>query len=260
MTGSGTATPPGSSAFQANAPGYAETMAPSLRTVAAEVVRRAALQPGERVLDIGSGTGIAAAAARGEGRIVMGVDGAAAMLEIAQREVLGATFAVMDFHRLASDDGAWDVVISSHALLFADDPVAALREWRRVVRRDGRLSLSVPGPAELTPSTIYGSIYERWGIATSFDYPTQETLTGWAEAAGWTGIATAADPQMAIRLPDDAAFATWRNTGSRAGATAGFTAEQHAALTAEMLAATPREADGSIRIPFGALYLTAVRE
>ncbi|HET7521296.1 MAG TPA: class I SAM-dependent methyltransferase [Candidatus Limnocylindria bacterium] len=251
-------TPEGSISFQANAIGYAQTMAPSLRRVAAEVVRRAALQPRERVLDIGSGTGISAGAALGEGRTVMGVDGAAAMLDIARDEVPGATFEVMDFNALAFDDGAWDVAISSHALLFADHRVMALREWRRVVRRGGRLSLSVPGPADLTPSTIYRDIYERWGIGARFDYPTEEELAGWAEAAGWSEVATAADPEMAIRLPDDEAFVVWRRTGSRSTATAGFTEEQHDALTAEMLAVTPREPDGTLRIPFGALYLSAV--
>jgi hypothetical protein len=39
--------------------------------------------------------------------------------------------------------------------------------------------------------------------------------------------------------------------------TAHFTPEQHAALTAEMLAVTPRDAEGWLRVPFGALFLTA---
>jgi SAM-dependent methyltransferase len=250
-------TPGGSAVFQLNAPGYAETMAPSLRRVAAEVVRRAELVPGERVLDIGSGTGIAAAAAVGEGRTIVGVDGAAAMLDIARREVPSVNFGVMDFNQLAFPDASWDVAISSHALLFAEDPVAALREWRRVVRDGGRISLSVPGPGNLTPSVTYGPIYERWGIGASFSYPDEAELAGWADAAGWRGVSTAADPAMAIRLPDEDAFRTWRRTGSRAGATVGFTEEQHEALTLEMMGVTPREGDGTFRIPFGALYLSA---
>jgi ubiquinone/menaquinone biosynthesis C-methylase UbiE len=250
-------TPAGAAGFLDSAQGYAATMAPSLRPVAAEVVRRAYLGPGERVLDIGSGTGIAAAAAIGNERRVVGVDGAPAMLEIARDEVPDATFEFMDFNALQLDDGSWDVIISSHALLFSDDRPAALREWRRVVRPDGRLSLSVPGPGEVTPSAIYGEIYERYGIDTSGRYPTRDELSRWAEQAGWRQVSTAADPAMAIRLRDAEAFRVWREIGSRGPATAGLSETEHDALTAEMLAVTPREEDGTFRIPFGALYLTA---
>jgi ubiquinone/menaquinone biosynthesis C-methylase UbiE len=225
--------------------------------VAAEVVRRAALQSGERVLDIGSGTGIAAAEAIGDGRVVLGIDGAPTMLEIARRDVPGATFEVMDFNDLRLDDGSWDVVISSHALLFADDRPAALREWRRVVRPGGRLSLSVPGPGEVTPSAIYGEIYERYGIDTSGRYPTRDELAGWAEQAGWREVSTTADSRIAIQLPDERAFRLWRQIGSRGPATAGLSEAEHEGLTAEMLGVTPRADDGNFQIPFGALYLTA---
>lgn len=245
--------------FDETAEGYAATMAPSLRGIAAEVVRRARLAPGERVLDVGTGTGIAAAAARGEGRTVVAVDLAPSMVELARSQVPGVRFEQMDFESLAFDDASFDVVLASHALLFARDRTAALREWLRVTRPDGRLSLSVPGPTDVTPTSIYREVYDRHGIDTSDRYPTQASLAQLAEAAGWTGVETDADPTTAIILPDEAAFRAWRGIGSRGAATAHYTPEEHEGLTLEMLRATPRTAGGEYRIPFGALYLTARR-
>ncbi|HEY8180122.1 MAG TPA: methyltransferase domain-containing protein [Candidatus Limnocylindria bacterium] len=251
------ATPAASAIFDATAEGYAATMAPSLRPVAAEVVRRARLHAGEKVLDVGCGTGIAAAAAQAAGAAVIGLDGAPGMVAVARREVPGVDFRVGDFMALPFDDGAFNVVISSHALLFADDRVGALREWRRVCRRGGRLSLSVPGPDERTPGMLYGEVYRRHGVATTFDYPVAADLGGWAREAGWTGAAVAEDPTVAIYLPDAEAFSAWRRTGSRGAATAGWSEERHAVLTADMLAVTPRDPEGSYAIPFGAIYLIA---
>jgi SAM-dependent methyltransferase len=245
--------------FSETATGYAATMAPSLRPIAAEVVRRATLRPDERILDAGTGTGIAAAAARGEGRTIIGIDAAPGMLELARRDVSAADFREMDFTSLAFDDATFDVVIASHSLLFAADQVAALREWLRVTRPGGRLSLSVPGPTEVTPTAIYADIYARHGIDTSDRYPTPATLRDLALDAGWTDAETDSDPTTAILLPDEAAFRTWREIGSRGAVTADYSPEQHRVLTDEMRAATPISPDGAFRIPFGALYLIARR-
>lgn len=244
--------------FDDTAEGYAATMAPSLRPIAAEVVRRARLEPDQRVLDVGTGTGLAAAAARGDGRKLTGIDAAAGMLRLARASVDGVQFEEMDFEALRFPDASFDVLLASHALLFASDRTGALREWRRVVRPGGRLSLSVPGPTDLTPTAIYREVYERHGIDTSDRYPTQAALRQWALEAGWGNVETDADPTAAILLPDEDAFRIWRGIGSRGAATAHYTREQHEALTAEMLAVTPRLPDGCLRIPFGALFLTAV--
>ena len=243
--------------FSETAAGYAATMAPSLRPVAAEVVRRTNLQPGERVVDIGTGTGTAAALARGEGRTVAGIDAAPGMLEIARAEVADVDFAEMDFGALAFDDASFDVVIAVHSLLFATDRSAVLREWLRVTRPGGRLSLSVPGPDDVTPSAIYRAVYDRYGINTAGDYPTPDSLAGLAADAGWDDVTVDADPNTAILLADEAAFRTWREIGSRGAATADFTPEQHRALTDEMLAVTPHDEAGRLRIPFGAIYVSA---
>ena len=243
--------------FSETAAGYAATMAPSLRPVAAKVVHRAKLQRVERVIDIGTGTGTAAGLARGAGRTVVGIDAAPGMLQIARAEVAGVDFAEMDFGALAFDDASFDVVLAVHSLLFATDRSAVLQEWLRVARPGGRLSLSVPGPDEVTPGAIYGAIYDRYGINTKGDYPTPDSLARLAADAGWADVTADADPNTAILLADEAAFRLWREIGSRGPATADFTPEQHLALTDEMLAITPRNDEGGLRIPFGAIYLTA---
>lgn len=254
-----TTPPAGARAFDANATGYERTIARTLEPVAERVVAAADLRPGETVLDAGTGTGTAARMAVGAGRSVIGIDGAPAMIGLARRNVPEAVFRVMDFSETEFADGAFDAVIASHSLLFATDRIATLREWRRITRPAGRLSLSVPGPEDLTPSVLYRDIYARHGISSAGRYPEPDELRADAEAAGWTDLALDADPTIAIRLADEDEFRTWRSLGARGEATRDWTPEQHEALTREMLAVTPRDADGRYVMPFGALFLTARR-
>jgi SAM-dependent methyltransferase len=247
----------GASAFSASADDYAATMAPALRPVAEAVVRRAALRPRETVLDVGTGTGTGAALASGEGRRVIGVDAAPGMLEIARAEVPGVEFVEADFTDLPLADASVDVVLAIHALLFADDRPGALAEWLRVTVPRGRLSLSVPGPEGAVPTAVFGHVYDRYGIAWGNDYPTEEELAGWAVAAGWSNVATSADPTTGIPLADDDAFRTWLRVGARGRATAAWSDEMRAAFTSALMEASPRDADKGYRLPFGSLYLTA---
>lgn len=242
-----------------NAEAYEETMAPSLRTMAAGVVLRAALRDGERVLDAGTGTGIGVVAATGGGREVVGVDLSPEMLAVARRRLPGHALVEADFARLPFEAGAFDVVLSVHALLFAEDRVAALGEWRRVTRPGGRVSLSVPGPADRTPWALYAEVYERHGVDTAraTDYPSQPELKRWAVDAGWASVATDADPRTAIRLKDEAAFERWLTIGSRSVSVRKRSDAERSALTRDLLDATPRDPRGGLRIPFGTLYLTA---
>lgn len=243
--------------FSATADGYAATMAPSLRVTACEVVRRANLVPGERVLDFGTGTGIGAAEALGQGREVIGLDKAPGMLELARRDVPGVTFVEADFAEIPFADAHFDVVIGVHALPFASDRVAVLHELLRVTKPGGRLSLSVPGPHDTVHPTLYAPIYARHGIQVRSDYPALGALAAWARRAGWINVETDADPTTAIVLADETAFRAWLRVGSRRGTWAAWPAKRVEALAGEMLEITPRDPDGRVRIPFGTLYLRA---
>lgn len=244
--------------FSAAADDYAVTMAPALAPMAAEVVRRAALAPTETVLDVGTGTGTAAAMARGEGRRIIGLDAAAGMLEIARRDVPDVEFIEADFSRIPMPDGAVDVVTSVHALLFAEDRVKALREWRRVTRAGGRISLSVPGPGSAVPSVVFGDVYDRYGMTWSGDdYPLPAGLAQWARDAGWSEVAVETDPTTVIPLADEAAFRAWLRVGARWRATAEWPADRREQFARDLMAAAPRDANGAFRLPFGTIYLAA---
>ena len=72
------------------------------------------------------------------------------MVELAQRRardlrVGNASFARMDADRLDLGDAAFDVALCALGLMYVVDPLAALRELRRVVRPGGRIALAVWG-------------------------------------------------------------------------------------------------------------------
>jgi SAM-dependent methyltransferase len=254
-------TPPIAAAgFSAGARDYAATMAPALAPMAAEVVGRAALAPGETVLDVGTGTGTAAAMARGDGRRIIGLDAAAGMLEIARRELTDVELIEADFSRIPLPDGEADVVTSVHALLFAEDRIGALREWLRVARPGGRLSLSVPGPGTVVPSAVFGDVYDAYGIEWgNADYPVPAELAAWASDAGWADAVVADDPSTSIPLADEATFRTWLRVGPHRRITSEWPPERREQFSRDLMAAAPRDASGGFRLPFGTIYLTAGR-
>jgi ubiquinone/menaquinone biosynthesis C-methylase UbiE len=121
--------------------------------LAEDLVRRAELQPGERVLDVGCGTGVVTRlAAEQVGRTgrVAGLDVNAGMLAVA-REVTPASAAI-EWQEASADampyaDASFDVVLCQMAVQFMPDRRAALREMHRVLAVGGRLLLNVTGPA-----------------------------------------------------------------------------------------------------------------
>lgn len=103
-------------------------------------------QPGERILDLATGTGWTSRAVARCGAIVTGVDiGAdliAAARERAAAEGLNIAYEIGDAEHLPFEDGQFDAVISTCGVMFASRPEAAAAELARVCRKGGRIALT----------------------------------------------------------------------------------------------------------------------
>lgn len=103
-----------------------------------------AAAPGERLLDLGCGTGVLLERALREhpGAWACGADLSAEMLGVARARLGGrAALVCSDAQVLPFRDGAFAAVASSSALHYWPDPLRALREVARVVRPGGRVVL-----------------------------------------------------------------------------------------------------------------------
>lgn len=100
---------------------------------------------GERVLDVGAGTGLfsRAVAQCCPGAWLVGVDLSAGMLRRARAQSPGA-FVVADTAALPVRSQQFDVVGSVAVVPYLPDLPAAMQQWRRVLRPQGRVVFSVP--------------------------------------------------------------------------------------------------------------------
>lgn len=135
--------------FDALADGYDRAALRFFPFTADRLAQRLAPRPGEKVLDVATGTGAVAVAVaqRLPGGRVMAIDVSERMLDRAYANVRRMALHNVDLHpmdaaALEFRDGYFDAITCSFGLFFLPDMLAALREWRRVLRPGGRILLT----------------------------------------------------------------------------------------------------------------------
>lgn len=190
------------------------------------VFDRVGISRGTHLLDVGCGAGLAAQLAADLGAQVNGIDAAFALIEIARERVPAGDFRVGEMEELPYADASFDVVTGFNSFQHAANPVAALKEAKRVVRGGGRVAMVTwgrpqdcehaavltairallpPGPTgkggpfELSEPGRLEALLEQAGlladdsgeIASTFTWPDDETA--------WKAISSAGPAVMAVR-------------------------------------------------------------
>jgi ubiquinone/menaquinone biosynthesis C-methylase UbiE len=151
-----------------------ERLSANFAPVQDQLVDMTRIGPGDRVLDLASGSGEVAVRAAARGAQVTGLDIAEPMLAKAREraEAAGAqvTFDLGDAEYLPYEDACFDVVVSNFGLIFAPDHANVASELARVSCRGGRLGFTA-----WKPNPKLGELYRRF---------TEEPIDG-REAYEW---------------------------------------------------------------------------
>lgn len=189
-------------------------------------VLRLAPRPGERILDLATGTGWTSRVVARWGATVVGVDLGpdlvAAASERAKAEGLDIEYRVGDAESLPFADGEFDAVISTCGVMFATRPEAAAAELARVCRRGGRVALTTwlsdsnvfqmflvmkpympPPPVPANPSPFEWGRTERIRelLGRDFDLKFEKGVSYYREPSGeaaWETFSTGYGPTKAL--------------------------------------------------------------
>lgn len=128
---------------------------------AGHLVEFSGVAPGQRVLDVGCGTGVAAITAALRGAEVEGLDLCPTLLEraIQNSQIAGVeiSFREGDVESLPYDDAEFDCVLSQFGHMFAPQPTLAVREMLRVLKPGGTIAFST-WPPELFTGQMFGLV------------------------------------------------------------------------------------------------------
>lgn len=137
---------------------YVDSFAELTSATIEPLLDAAAVSAGSRVLDLGTGPGLVAAAVRGRQGIPIGIDFTESMVLEARRRYPDIEFREANAESLPFADGAFDAVVGNFVFHHLARPDRVLVEAHRVVRNGGKVALTVW--ADLSKLAAFGLFFD----------------------------------------------------------------------------------------------------
>ena len=133
---------------------------PQIAPVGTAILEKLDAQPGDTILDMGSGTGepaLTLARTMGDKVQITGIDAAEGMVKVAQKKVTtenlsGIRFQTMPAEKMGFADNSFDRALCRFGVMLFEDPLQGLKEMHRVLKPQGRYSLAVWSTPETMPT------------------------------------------------------------------------------------------------------------
>ena len=157
---------------------YERVHAHRLGEAARELIEMMGLADGDRVLDVGTGTGVAAQVAADVGASVVGIDESSGMLRVARRERPKIPFVAAQAIDLPFGPGRFDAVLGSFVLAHFNKVETVLFDIARVLRLGGRIGFT-------TWADGVDAYQQTWRELVESVVPREMLASAYAEAAPW---------------------------------------------------------------------------
>lgn len=146
---------------------YHERFAKLTHQAIPSLLDAAMVRPGATVLDVATGAGYAAQAARERGAITAGIDFSAAQIALARSTYPDIDFQIDNAETLSFNDATYDAVFSNFGILHFPNPKQFLKEAFRILRPGGNLAFTAWRAAD-GPSG-FGIVLNALSTYGSFD-------------------------------------------------------------------------------------------